>query len=1102
MRPLRVIYKLHTRSYLQRPGSKRRRMQPATFLVMTLFATVTTTSYAQPSSGPARAQIDPHIVQLGVTDAHDLRFVRLSRSQGLSQQRVMHIVQDDRGFLWFGTQYGLNRYDGYRFRVFKNDPADADSLCDVHITALFKDRAGQLWVGCAYSVDRYDPVTEKFVHYRLEAPGSARTSSAVRHISEARDGHLWLSTGNGLYRLDPQTGGVKRFAHDSADPYSLSSSEIKSSGEDRSGAFWVTHGAGIDRFDPHTGRVTLHVPLQESTGLEFYEDRHGTFWILQATGNGLAILDRRTHRLVRYSFAARQLPGLPMTGVSSMLEDQDGTLWVGTLADGILKFDRERRHFTRYRNDPANIESLAENRITRLFQDREGHIWTGFSATEPGFFMTGTLPFTKLPFDATNPNNLGATLVNVLYEDRRGILWIGTTGALNRLDRKTGQLTHLSIPGNGIAADVISLVEDLSGDALWVGTSGQGLFRLDTTNHRLVGFRHDDNDPTSLSDNGVIRLFHDSRGRLWIGTTNGLNRFDPTSRTFITYRHGGLDTEHVYRSIVEDARGTLWLDADGDGVQRFDPQTGRFMPVRPMSPNESALLYKRVHSLHVDRTGTVWAGTSNGLYRFDVETGASTHYTERDGLPSNTVSCVFEDGFGELWMGTSEGLSRLDRARKTFRNYSLADGLPGRDFTGWSACFRGASGEMFFGGFAGAVAFHPTNVRDLDDVPPVVLTGFQLAGAAVPPGPASPLSRVIDYTDALTLSHHQDSFSIEFAALGFRSPATNRYRYRLAGLEDLWHEVGSDRRFASYTTLPAGHYKFQVQGATSRGQWGEPGAEVAIEIQPPWWGTWGFRSLLAGLALAVIGGTYILRIRQIAHRFGIRLEERVSERTRIARELHDSLLQTFQGLIYRLQAVQALLPDRVPEASALLEKAMDQSDRAIAEGRAAVHDLRSNVPVASDLPDALAAMGQELAIDGLTPLSFRVVVEGDAQRVAPLVRDDIYRIAREALRNASQHSRGHRIEVELHYGEKALILRIRDDGVGIDPNIVRGERRAGHWGLQGMRERAESLGARLDVWSQLDAGTEIELSVPAPIAYERAGTHRSWSSINTLWKRS
>ncbi|MFC4311733.1 two-component regulator propeller domain-containing protein [Steroidobacter flavus] len=1079
-----------------------RRLRRLALTVMALCAIVTTTCYADLSSGPAVAQIDPQIVQLGVTEGDDLRFVRLSRAQGLSQQRVTHIVQDGRGFLWFGTQYGLNRYDGYQFRVFKNDPADPESLCDVHITALFKDRAGHLWVGCAYSVDRYDPVTETFVHYRLEQSAAAHTSGDVRHISEDREGHLWLSTGYGLYRLDPQSGLVRRFVHEAANANSLSSSVIKFSGEDRAGAFWVATAAGLDRFDPRSARVTLRVPIPETRSLKFYEDRAGTFWILGESGPGLAILDRRTQRLVRYSFADKEVPGLPLTGVTSMLEDQEGTLWVGTVADGLLKFDRSRQRLTRYRNDPTNIESLTENRITTLLEDREGHIWTGFGATEPGFFTRSPSPFTKLPTDVRNPNNLGETLVNVIYEDRHGILWMGTTGALNRLDRSSGQLTHFDIPGQGIAADVLAIIDDPSSDALWVGTGGQGLYRLDTTTHRLQAFRHDSKDPTSLSDNRVIRLFTDSRKQLWIGTYDGLNQFDPATQTFVTYRHGKPETQHVYRSIVEDARGILWTDADGDGVQQFNPDTGHFTRVQLQPANESPLLYKRVLSLYIDRVGALWAGTGNGLFRHDIETGTSRYYSERDGLPSNAVSCAFEDASGQLWLGTSAGLSRLNRERRVFKNYSPADGLPGLDFTGFSACYRGASGDMFFGGFAGAVAFRPENLREIDSPLPVALTGFQLADVSVTPGSSSLLSRAIDYTSAITLSHSQSSFSIEFAALGFRSPSTNRYRHRLAGLENSWHEVGSDRRFASYTRLPPGQYRFQVQAATSRGSWGEPGAEVAIEIRPPWWGTWWFRGLLVLLGLAVIRALYILRIRQIAHGFDIRLEERVSERTRIARELHDSLLQSFQGLIFRLQAVHALLPDRTPEAAALLEKSLDHGDRAIAEARSAVHDLRSNAPVASDLSDALTALGQELCDDGLGSHSFRVVVEGAARPIAPLVRDEVYRIAREALRNAAQHSQARHIEAELHYGENAFVLRLRDDGVGIDANVVHEAQRAGHWGLQGMRERAEALGARLDVWSELNAGTEIELSIPAPIAYPRAGTHRSWFRLSALWKRS
>jgi ligand-binding sensor domain-containing protein/signal transduction histidine kinase len=1053
-------------------------------------------------AAPPGAQIDPHVVQLGVTDGADLRFVRLSRSQGLSQQRVTAIVQDQRGFLWFGTQYGLNRYDGYRFRVFKNEPDDPGSVCDVQIGALFSDRDGRIWVGCAYSVDRYDPVTEKFVHYQLEQPDAAQTRVAVRHISQDREGRLWLSTGIGLYSLDPVTGSVQRFVHESTNPFSLSSSAIRSTGEDRSGAFWVASAAGLDQFDRKSARVALHVPLLGRDNYKFYEDREGTFWIFHEAGNGLAILDRRTRRLVRYSFASKDSPGLAQTGVSSMLEDRNGTLWMGTLSNGILKFDRARQRFIRYRNDPSNMESLSENRITTLFEDREGHIWTGFHATEPGFFMTGSLPFTSLPFDARNPNNLGEKMINAIHEDRHGILWMGTNGALNRFDRMSGQLTHFDVPGDGMASEILSLVEDPSADAMWIGTGGQGLYRLDTTTGRLQAFRHRGEDPASLSNNWVIRVFIDSHGRLWIGTINGLNRFDPASGTFTTYRHGAPDIPHVYRSIVEDARGALWLGADGDVVQRFDPETGRFTPVPQQRADANPHLLSRVQTLHVDHHGAVWAGTASGLYRYDAETGASTLYTERDGLPSNTVSCVFEDRFGELWMGTSEGLSRLDQSRKLFKNYSLADGLPGLDFTGWSACHRGASGEMYFGGFAGGVGFRPENVRDLDYAPPMALTDFQLSGVRVEPGPGSPLSRALGYTQAVSLSHQQNSFSIAFTSLSFRSPSTNRFRYRLEGIEDKWQEVGGDRRFANYTALRPGQYRFRVQGATSRGPWGEPGLEVDIEIRPPWWATWWFRSFLALIVLAMIIAAYMLRIRQIAQQFSLRLDERVHERTRIARELHDSLLQGFQGLMFRIQAVRTLLPERAPEAAALLETALEGGDRAIAEGRAAVHDLRSSAPIESDLSDSLATLGEELTQDRMPPLSFQVVVEGKARTIAPLIRDDVYRIAREALRNAAQHSKGRRIEMGLHYAEGAFILRIRDDGIGIDTNVLREGQRAGHWGLQGMRERSESFGARLAIWSERGAGTEIELSVPARLAYDGAMKRRSLFDLFARRKRS
>jgi len=1041
-------------------------------------------AWSQVAAGtPAIAQVDAETLRVGIVDSTDIRFVRLSRSQGLSQQRVTHIVQDDRGFLWFGTQYGLNRYDGYRFRVFKHDPADARSLGGVYISALFKDRDGKLWIGCDYSLDRYDPVTETFVHYRLEPWEAQHRNGAVRHISQGSDGMLWLATGNGLYRLDGRTGAVERFHHDPADPFSLGSDDVKYSGEDRAGSFWVAGGAGLDQFDRSRGRTLLRIPLREPRDLSFHEDRSGTFWILYASGNGLAMFDRRTRRLTRVSFAAHDLPGLPLTGVSSMVEDGQGTLWLGTFSDGILRFDRKKQQFVRFRNDPSNSESLSENRITTLFEDREGNIWAGFGATEPAFFATHPLPFRKLPFDSHNPNNLGETLVNVLYEDRQGILWIGTTGALNRLDRRTGRLTHLDVPGHGIASDVLALVEDRAG-ALWIGTSGQGLYRRDAVTGRMTVFRHAEQDPTSLSNDSVIRLFIDRAGNLWVGTLDGLNRLDPVTQRFTVYRHRESGAATAYEGIVEDARGILWLGTYGSGVLRFEPSTGRFTSVRNARSPDRLLSDDRLNSVQLDHTGAVWAATQNGLDRVDTVTGAITHYSERDGLASNAVSCVVEDVHGEIWMGTSEGISRLDARRRTFRNYTQADGLPGPDLTGWSACFRGASGEIFVGGFAGAVVFRPEEVTDAGFAPPVALTEFQLAGVPVALGSGSPLARAIDYTEQLTLAYDENDFSFEFTTLGFRSPLTNRYRYVLEGVDEDWHEVGSDRRFASYTTVPPGTYRFKVQGATSRGPWGEPGVSVMVRITPPWWGTWWFRTLLGLAAVLAALAVYWWRISAITRAFNIRIEERVGERTRIARELHDSLLQGFQGLVFRLQAVRDLLPQRAADAIVALDVAMERGDRVIAEGRETVNNLRAASLSASDLSDSLTALVDELTSEaGERSAAYRVVVEGKPRSIAPLVRDDVYRIAREGLRNATQHSKARHIEAELHYGDTALILRIRDDGVGIDRRVLDMGRRPGHWGLQGMRERAESIGGRLDVWSEHGAGTETELSIPAHIAY-------------------
>ena len=526
-------------------------------------------------------------------------------------------------------------------------------------------------------------------------------------------------------------------------------------------------------------------------------------------------------------------------------------------------------------------------------------------------------------------------LVNVVYEDRRGMLWLGTGGALQRIDRRTGQSARYEPAGRGIETEVLTIIEDRAG-TLWIGTLGHGLISFDPPTGRFRTYRHDAADASSISSDIVARLFVDRSGTIWAGTWDGLNRLDALAGRFTRYKRDPNSRSEGYFSIDEDQRGSLWLGST-TGLVRFDPSTAAFTVFTHDPDVPGTLSNNTINTVFVDRSGVVWLGTQNGLNALDVASGTLTTYCEKDGLSGNAVSCILDDGDGNLWMSSNRGISRFNPATKTFNRYSTADGLPGDDLTAWGACFKNAAGEMYLGGFAGAVAFHPKAVVDNTYLPPVVLTAFQVSGTRT----SSPIAGSITSADRVTLSHEQDVFAIEFSALSFRSPATNRYRYMLEGLDQQWHEVGSDRRLVSYTTLPPNVYRFRVQAATSRGPWSEPGKTLSIEILPPWWSTWWFRTMYGAAFLLAVFAAYDYRLRRIAQQYNMRLEERVGERTRIARELHDSLLQGFQGLMFRLQAVRNLLPGRPTDAMVALDSALDRGDEAIAEGRDAVHDLRS-----------------------------------------------------------------------------------------------------------------------------------------------------------------
>jgi signal transduction histidine kinase/ligand-binding sensor domain-containing protein len=1022
------------------------------------------------------------------SDESRLRFTRLSFGDGPSRASVRQIVQDKQGFLWFGTQDGLKRYDGYQFREYRYQQGSLNGLSGTSVAALFADRAGHVWVASDWHLDRYDPTTERFTSYSPADATDKKFPGGINGINQDNDGIIWLATTKGIYRLDPATGNLTHYVLGLSSPFTTSTFEEKN------GTFWIVTKEGLDVFDRRTGLVTRHVLIHQpgsssESGVPvlLLEDHAGVLWTTLPFGTGLAVLNRQTLEISEYPIGGTN-------SIEAIQEDESGAIWLASSENGLLKLDRDRKAVVRYRNSRTDTDSLSSDQVHALFEDRERNIWVGTEGGGVNRFASRPTPFRQYRHEPDNPNSLANDEVTSVYEDSEGILWVGNRVALNRVDRKTGRVTiyrDTGGPRNPSNSYILSIAEDRSG-YLWFGTSGGGLDRFDRKTGLFRVYRHSVADSDSLSDDFVYSLLVDRQDTLWAGTDNGLDRFDPATQRFRAFRlpETGMSS---YRGISEDASGGLWLATLVAGLQHLDPATGKIRVYRHSS-DPAGLINDWVNAVLVDRSGMVWAGTSSGLDRLDPRTGMFRAYYEKDGLPNNNLSGILEDAGGDLWLSTNNGLSHFSPVSGKFRNYSVADGIAGNEFYRRNGAWKSPSGEMFFCSTVGLTSFFPDQVVDNPYVPPVMLTDFLLSDKTVSVGAQTPLRQSISLTKSLVLHPAQNIFSFEFSALSFASPERNRCRYRLDNLETEWNERDSNHRTVTYTTLPPGDYTFRVQGSNNRGWWNETGASLAIAILPPWWSTWWFRGASALSLLALCWSGYRYRLSQITAQLNLRVEERIAERTRIARELDDTLLQGFHGLMLRLQVVHKLVPEG--KAREQLEKTMERADQAIAEGRSAVYELRLSATASNDLSEAVNAVGNELSAD--SNAAFSLVVEGPPRSLQPIVRDEIYRIAREALGNAFRHANARHIEAEISFGERVFQLRIRDDGEGIPTGILeRG--RSGHYGLGGIRERARQVGAELTIWSGAGTGTEIELSLAGSIAY---GTTPGRFSFRLLRKKA
>jgi signal transduction histidine kinase/ligand-binding sensor domain-containing protein/DNA-binding response OmpR family regulator len=811
------------------------------------------------------------------SQAQDLVFEHYTVEQGLSCNSVYAVLQDRRGFMWFGTVNGLNKYDGYSFTVYREDLLDSTFSKVTNCPQLYEDQSGTLWI-VASELTRFNTITGRV----MNCP-----DIRVLGLIEDATGTMWFATaGKGLNKFERTSG---TFTHYELSNDSLSC--IYADSNESGTIFWIGGAAGVDRFDPANGTFThveqgsgLHVTAlyKDRTGIlwigtndelysfdeaegtfwrcpiaswrsteqlwshvhSFHEDRRGILWI--GAGDETFSYDRSTGKFVHYRADVFPLP-LSVKATEPVYEDRTGSLWLRKIRRGLSRLDPANNTMVSYVHDRNNPTSLSDNAVNEVYEDRSGALWIATVWGGVNKVDRARKAFTHLTHNPAYPLSLTHNAVFGICEDRSGRLWIATRGGLDLFDRKTGIFRHFRHDPqdpHSLSSNIIhTVIEDHEG-TIWIGTEACGLDRLDpvrasgkgTATVRFQHYTHDPVNHRSIGSNHILTLFEDGSGNIWIGTDDaGLDKLNKDSGIFVHYRSDPRDTNSLawnwVNAICEDSKGRLWVGtaySRTGALHRFDKATGTFARFKEERGPKGS-----VHSIFEDRRGTLWIGTTHDLNKFEPSTGAFTHCNASQHDAGNFITGIQEDSSGCLWLETSKGVSKYDPRTGSFRTFDRSDGVPICPTWG-NACCKSRTGEMFFGGTNGFVRFHPDSIRDNPYIPPIVITAFKIFDKPVS------LDTVISEKSVLLLSYNDNVISFEFVALNYTSPEKNQYAYKLEGFDEDWNYCGT-RRYANYTNLDAGSYVFRVKGSNNDGVWNEEGASILMIIAPPWWKTvWAY----------------------------------------------------------------------------------------------------------------------------------------------------------------------------------------------------------------------------------------------------------------------
>lgn len=1012
------------------------------------------------------------------TQSPDIEFERYSIAEGLSNDIVRSITQDRYGYIWIGTEDGLNRFDGYSFKVYKHNPFDSSSIASNVVQSLCCDSTGDLWIGTEEGLDRYDRAADSFIHHDRPSDTPPVGRTIVTSLALDRLGSLWIGTpSEGLIRYDPARRTTSRLRHNVQDTSGIPCDSIACLYPSRDGLLWIGYTS----------------PL-----LSAYNPADGHF--------------------VTVAHGSAAPEGLGSSVISSICEDRGGNLWLSTWGDGIVRLDSSRTRATFYRHDAGDAQSVAENTISALSVDHTGRIWVATYLRGVDLFDPALKIFRHLPHDANNRFSIGSPRVYCIYPDRMGSVWFGTwrggIGVHNPWQRKFSSFRHIPLKSNSLNGDTVwALCEDRKG-RLWIGTEAGGLDCYDPHRTSFTHHVHSDREPKSLSNDYVIQIREDGLGRLWVGTYGGgFDQFDEQRNIFLHHRHSAIDanspssdeittlfvdsrnylwlgysngvldrfdpvserfTHYAIRdaagsgtgrgeveSIIEDPDGDLWVATFGSGLWRLDHRTNEFRSYYRTSADVHFLPYGSIYTMFADTPGTIWIGTfAGGLFRYDLATGIFRQYTELQGLASNYIKGVESDAHGTLWLSSIKGLTSYDPVLNVFRNYGVDDGLQGLEFRRGASCRR-SDGTLCFGGVNGLNVFNPDSVRDNPLPPPVVITSFKIFDQPLHTGgPAEDLREI-------QLSYEQNFFAIEFVALNYSAPTKNHYAYRLEGFDKDWITCET-RRFASYTHLDGGEYLFRVKASNNDGVWNESGASLRIIIHPPYWETWWFRGTLVLLIAGIPLSIYRYRSKKV-----LELER---ARSRIARDLHDDIGAALTSVALFSELARKEVADRPAAASNRLERIAETSRSLLDK----MNDIVWAINPENDTVENLLLRMKEVAVSLLDASGIRYELHFPdrvpPERLAMSARRDLFLIYKEIVHNVVKHSAASSTVIGVNVRPErkpVLIIEVRDDGRGFDLEQVR----RGN-GLNNIEQRARAIGATVEFSTAAGKGTTATVRVP------------------------